>query len=317
MPASPGAAGRQSVDPTAPQIVSRPPALDPEAEKWAARFETVPPPPGPAPEPEQVPRRKKSGRWKTQAMGSMVPIEVSQAREERAPYSDPMSSERPEVRPDQRPEPAVFVHYDQPPQPAASNIVFNDVPSGWRPSVDPGESAILVIRDAVLQHPPVRHLSIAVTGPRAAQRARLAGALSIALAQSGVRVLLLEADFENPQVHQVMSIAAAPGAGFSQQLLARRAGGQPKPWTVVRAAPTLHVLAEGRLRSPGVVGAVDFERAFAELRDQHQVVIVHAPPLERMAELMAFNHLVQCGVIANVTGLPAVRFGEGPLRNLS
>jgi hypothetical protein len=63
--------------------MSRPPALDPDAEIWAARFETTPPPAPPAAAPavvtEEAPR-KRSGRWKTQVMGSMVPLAVAAAR---------------------------------------------------------------------------------------------------------------------------------------------------------------------------------------------------------------------------------------------
>jgi Mrp family chromosome partitioning ATPase len=295
------------VDANAPQIMSRPPALDPEAERWAARFETVPPPAPTtaAPSAEEAPR-KRSGRWKTQVMGSMVPLDVVAAREERPPASEPDSY---------RDEPAV-APVAQAPTPAASTLIHHDVPSGWRPNVDPAAPEVIALRDAVLLQAGGRRLCIGVTGARGPSRGQVASALAFALSQSGARVLLVEADFESPDIHQALAVNAPAGAGFSQQLGARGRNGQPQPWTVVRCSPNLQVLAEGRLRSPGLNASNEFERAIQELREQHHVVIIHAPPLDKPDDLRRIGPLTQAAVLASAGQTPTIQFGENALRAL-
>jgi Mrp family chromosome partitioning ATPase len=284
----------------APQIVSRPPALDPDAEIWAARFETVPP----AEAPETTPR-KRSGRWKTQVMGSMVPLEVAAAREERPPLSEPDS-----FQPRAEPVPEVM------PRPTAPSVVHYDVPSGWRPMVDLDTPEIAALRDAVLKEASTRRLSVAVTGAPGNDRARVAAALALALAQSGARVLLVEADFDRPELHEALAITAPPGAGFSQQLRARRTDLQPQAWTVVRCSPQLQLLVEGRFRSPGLLASGEFERAIRELKDQHQVVVMHAPSLDKPGDLRALSGLAQAVVVTHRDQPATIQLGEDALRAL-
>jgi Mrp family chromosome partitioning ATPase len=289
-----------------PQIVSRPPALDPDAETWAARFETVPPPAPTGEEAEEAPR-KRSGRWKTQVMGSMVPLEITQMREERPPVSEPASF---------RPEPEPVAVVVPPPQPAkaASGVTPYDVPSGWRPNVQLEIPEAVALRDAVLQQASVRRLSIVVTGASRQDRTQMACALAFALAQSGARVLLVEADFDRPELHQALALNAPPGAGFSQQLMGRRHDERPRPWAVMRCTPNLYALVESRLRSPGLLASPEFERALQDLRDQHQVLIIHAPLTNSRTELWTLGGLTQ-GVVVTNDGQPTtLQFGDGALR---
>jgi len=297
--------------PDQPQIVSRPPALDPDAEIWAARFETVPPPAGEA-ETEQAPRAR-SGRWKTQVMGSMVPLEVSAVREERPAESD-LESYRPARAPEPEPEPEpVFV----PPPPAgraASGVVPHDVPSGWRPNVELELPEAAALRDGVLRQASARPLGIVVTGSSAHSRTQMACALAFTLAQSGARVLLLEADFDRPDLHQALAINAPPGAGFSQQLMGRRHDQKPRPWVVVRCTSNLNVLVEGRLRSPGLLASPEFERAVHDLRDQHHVLVIHSPLADKRTDLWTLGGMTQA-VVVTTDGQPAtIQFGDGALR---
>jgi Mrp family chromosome partitioning ATPase len=283
--------------------VSKPPALDPEAERWAARFETVPPPDATAQVPvAEEPKRKRSSRWKTQVMGSMVPLEVSAAREEPGPpLSEPAASSMPYAAP-------------APPPPTASTLIYQDVPSGWRTNVDAASPAIASLRDTVLAQVSARRLCVAVTGVGGARRAQVAAGLGIALAQAGLRVLLVEGDSDAPELHQVLGLSMPPGAGFSQQLTARRQDSR-RPWTVMRCSPTLHVLAEGRLRSPGLAASGDFEQALVELREQHHVLVLHAPPQHRTAELRNLRSVTQAVVLVDAQNA-SIELGEAGLRHL-
>jgi Mrp family chromosome partitioning ATPase len=288
--------------------MSRPPALDPEAERWAARFEAPPPA---SPPRDASPPRKRSGRWKTQVMGSMVPLEVQAAREERAPPSE-SEPRAPESQPPPAQERGLVLA-----QPALrpSTLVHYDVPSGWQPSFDSADPRIITLRDAVLEQSASRRLKVAVTGAAGNGKEQLASALAFALAEKGARVLLVEADFDNPQLHQALGINPPFGAGFSQQLIARR-NSHSRPWAVVRCSPTLQVLAEGRMRSPGLLGSDDFARAMAELIEQHHVIVMHAPSIDRQADLRAIDVLAEAAVVSNGKQPPAIRFGSNPLRGL-
>lgn len=279
--------------------MSRPPALDPDAERWAARFDTLQPP-----APDEA-ARKRSGRWKTQAMGSMVPIEVASARQDLEPLSEAAPSQL-EPRPTGRPLPAR----------ATSLVEEREIPMGFSPQVNPAEPHISQVRDSVLQRDPNQTLTLAVSGARGSDKGRFASALALALANSGVRVLLVEADFDNPQVHQALGIQVPMGTGFSQQLAARRQDPRERPWLVLHCSQNLQVLAEGRLRSPGLLPSAEFEGAVADLSAAYPVVVIHAPAIEQRTEVLAISPLVQAAVLAKPGAAPRLQFGANPFAAL-
>lgn len=294
-----------------PQILSRPPALDPAAESWAAHYEAPPPPeptrpthPQPRP-PEASERepRKRSARWKTQAMGSMVPLEVMTAREEVPPPSEAIES-----RGSRSPARQV-------PVTNATTVVHHDVPFGWAPQVNAKSADVTQLRDAVLQAATGRSITLVVTGS-ARDRAQVAGGLALAVAEAGARTLLVEADFDNPELHRAMSVNAPPGAGFSQQLMARRSARHPEPWNLVRCSTNLSVLPESRFRSPGLVVSREFEGALLDLREQHHIVIVHAPSLAHPDDLRPLAGLAQGAVLVEPNQPSQLRLGANPLHGL-
>jgi Mrp family chromosome partitioning ATPase len=138
----------------------------------------------------------------------------------------------------------------------------------------------------------------------------------MSLADAGARVLLLEADFDQPQLHQVMSVTAPVGAGFSQQIIARKHGVPSRPWVVVRCSHSLQVLAEGRVRSPGILALHEFGHAIRELGELHHVLVMHAPSLDKPSDLRALDELAQVTVLAQPDQPPAIHFGHQPLRQL-
>ncbi|RYZ06628.1 MAG: hypothetical protein EOO73_15105 [Myxococcales bacterium] len=293
-----------------PQIVSRPPALDPEAESWAAHFEAPPPaeptrpthpqPTPPVAEEDEAPRKRS--RWKTQAMGSMVPLEVMSARNELPPPSEAIESVR--SRPLAR----------QVPSPNATTIVHHDVPLGWSPQVSSKSADITQLRDAVLHAATGVRLTLLVTGNARLERAQVASGLALALAEAGARTLLVEADFDNPELHRVLSLNAPPGAGFTQQLMARRNARHPEPWTVMRCSANLGVLPESRFRSPGLVVSREFEGALQDLSEQHHLVLVHAPSLAHPEDLRPLGPFAQGAVFVEPGKPSQLRLGVNPLQ---
>jgi Mrp family chromosome partitioning ATPase len=137
---------------------------------------------------------------------------------------------------------------------------------------------------------------VGVTGTRheADGKAVVAGHLALALAESEqVEVLLLEADFDQPAVHIVMDIMMPPLAGFSQQIhQGLQDAGSTRRWTVVRRAPSLSVLAEGMLRTPGMMYSAQFSAAVSELRGAYDIIVVSGPAAGSPTDVQAFSDVV-------------------------
>jgi Mrp family chromosome partitioning ATPase len=119
----------------------------------------------------------------------------------------------------------------------------------------------------------------------------VAGQLAWLLAESEqAEVLLLEADFDQPTVHLVMDVMMPPLAGFTQQIHQRVQSHVSGPWTVVRRAASLSVLAEGMLYS------VQFSTAITELRGAYDIIVVSGPAVGEGADVRAFSDIVD-GVV--------------------
>jgi Mrp family chromosome partitioning ATPase len=65
--------------------------------------------------------------------------------------------------------------------------------------------------------------------------------------------------------------------GFSQQLHQRVSTGARGPWSVLRCAPCLNVLAEGRVRTLGLLDSPHFSVALAEQRRYYDIIIADGP----------------------------------------
>jgi Mrp family chromosome partitioning ATPase len=133
------------------------------------------------------------------------------------------------------------------------------------------------------------------------QKSRVAVELALALAESGhPRILLMEGDIQSPRVHHLMRVAMPMSAGFSQQLRDRINGNTERRWTVVSCGPSLHVLAEGMLRSPGLLLSRQFSDGVADLRNYYDFIVIDGPstslPVESQAlDAVANGVLYVCG----------------------
>ena len=167
--------------------------------------------------------------------------------------------------------------------PAASSVVC-DVPKGWAPHptlIDSQTSEELAsLRDQLYRLAARECFVVGVSsGPEmAAYKSGVAGRLAWMLAQPGhARILLMEGDFDHPVVHRLMRIDMPIAAGFSEQMRRRMNGSPPGPWTIVRCAPNLYVLAEGLVRSPGLLPTVHFADSVNELRRAYDLIVIDGP----------------------------------------
>jgi len=133
------------------------------------------------------------------------------------------------------------------------------------------------------------------------QKSRVAAELALALAESGhPRILLMDGDMQAPRVHRLMHVDMPMSAGFSQQLRDRINGNAERRWTVVSCGKALHVLAEGMMRSPGLLLSRQFSEGLADLRNYYDFIVIDGPgaslPVESQALDAVANGVVYvCG----------------------
>ena len=129
------------------------------------------------------------------------------------------------------------------------------------------------------------------------QKSRVAAELALALAESGhPRILLLDGDMQGPRVHRLMRVDMPMSAGFSQQLRDRINNKGELRWTVVSCGKVLHVLAEGMMRSPGLLLSQQFSEGLAELRNYYDFIVIDGPSASLALESQALD-AVSNGVV--------------------
>jgi Mrp family chromosome partitioning ATPase len=172
-------------------------------------------------------------------------------------------------------------------------------PAGWRPENSLNAASRHGLAHEVIPAGSRGCFVVGVTGPGSDLKARVASELAIALAHYR-RVLLLEADFQRPTLHQWMCLEMSLATGYSHQLRARVYADQGDPrLRVVECGPSLHVLAEGMMRAPGMILSREFEDSVMSLRAFYDLIVVNGPPSTAEIDLQALagvvDGVVMCG----------------------
>jgi Mrp family chromosome partitioning ATPase len=98
----------------------------------------------------------------------------------------------------------------------------------------------------------------------------------------------MEGDFQRPSVHRFMQVDVPIGRGFSRQL---HGHSEVMPWGVVACTPTLHVLAEGALRSPGMLFSKQFEQSVNELKSYYDIIVIDGPTVSYEMDCRALDSI--------------------------
>jgi Mrp family chromosome partitioning ATPase len=286
--------------------------------------------------PSRAHRRSASARRTTQVLGSPIAPVVQQGEPGASPHvSTPSAqpppqrsstsptgysyvSDRPEARPaatppyyyppagtearktganQTTPRPPTMSHSAPAPS-QRSRVAAEPVRRGWSP--DPSVDLTLrrQLSDQIVPLAVERCFVLGVVAVPDAQKhkARVTAELAMALAEpKRPRVLLMEADFARPAVHRILQLDMPTSRGLSQQLRTR--GQNPnEAWTVLELSPTLHVIAEGIVRLPGLLLTAQFEDGLRSLRGHYDVIVLHGPDTSAEVDCRALGGLVD-GVI--------------------
>ncbi|HEV8244228.1 MAG TPA: hypothetical protein VGP93_00530, partial [Polyangiaceae bacterium] len=140
-------------------------------------------------------------------------------------------------------------------------------------------------------------LVLAVAGAPPRLKSRVAAELALALSErESARVLLLEGDFNRPLLHRLLGVHMPHAFGISRQLQARSEGKLFAGWSVVRCTPSLDVLAEGSMRTPGAVAGEQLASAIRELALHYTFIIIDAPALQAASDCRSLDAVCE-GVI--------------------
>jgi polysaccharide biosynthesis transport protein len=133
-----------------------------------------------------------------------------------------------------------------------------------------------------------RSLVVTSTGPGEG-KSIVAGNLAVGLAQSGQRVLLIDADLRKPKAHAIFAIPQEPG--LSNLLV-----GQAKASETVRktTVPGLWILPAGRTppNPAELVGSARFTEFVASLKDHFDWVLIDSPPVMAVTDAALIAHNV-------------------------
>ncbi len=169
------------------------------------------------------------------------------------------------------------------------------------------QEAFRTVRTSVLfssQGEPVRTILVTSTGPGDG-KTLVASNLAISLAQTGRRVLLLDADMRRPRVHDLFDQPQAPG--LSELTAGRATSSQVITKTTV---PGLWILPAGSIppNPAELLSSHQFTRFLSTLSEFFDWVIIDSPPVMAVTDAALIAH-VAAGVIfvvgAELTSGPA------------
>ncbi len=175
-------------------------------------------------------------------------------------------------------------------------VRVDEVPTGWKPDANLTPNARRALCEQLYQFAVDScFVLLVVSVPESnSSKSRVAAELALELAASGhPRVLLLEGDFQRPCLQRLTNVEMPISKGFSQQLHARMHNREQSPWwTVMGCEKSLHVLAEGVMRSPGLLLSRQFADALRDFRTYYDFIVIDGPTSSQGIDSGALNAVV-------------------------
>jgi capsular exopolysaccharide synthesis family protein len=174
--------------------------------------------------------------------------------------------------------------------PKGSNILISDdVPASFSESIKSVRTNVLFSSAETGS----KAISVTSAGPGEGKSV-IAANLAVALAQTGLRVLVIDADMRRPRVHENFGVAQEPG--LSNLLV-----GDCKPSETLRRSPAaanLWILPSGLIppNPAELLGSKRFEEYLKTLAEQFDWVIIDSPPVLAVADASVVANIAS-GVI--------------------
>ncbi len=183
-------------------------------------------------------------------------------------------------------------------QPLAPLMAYPATPrAGFRPL--PSEHAGLVTELRALAAEDGFVLVVSSTAGASARKVALVAELAAALGDDqATRVLLIDGDLGQPELHRALQLDTPQQVSLAAQLTERARGGSEKTWYVLECGPLLHVLPS-LTRAPELLLSRHFAGCVRDLRPYYEVIVVHgasvADPIAcRALDDVADGVLVAC-----------------------
>jgi Mrp family chromosome partitioning ATPase len=201
-----------------------------------------------------------------------------------------------------RRDPDGYLSTPPPGAPLGGRIIVTPYPpqAGWSPSRSLNHSSRRPLCERIYPFTGGGCSVIGVSGisDGGHKKSIVAAELALALAEGGnPRVLLLEGDFHWPNVHRLMRVEMPLSTGFSQQLRAHTHGQPADRFSVVECSPTLHVLGEGVMRSPGLILTKQFEESVRALRTYYDFIVIDGPSIDAEIDCHALSPAIDGAVL--------------------
>jgi capsular exopolysaccharide synthesis family protein len=140
--------------------------------------------------------------------------------------------------------------------------------------------------------------SIVVTSPEGRHgKTTVAAGICVTMAQTGMRVVLVDADLHRGRIAELARLAQAPG--LREVLEARDLGSTVRHSGVAN----VDVLTSGRLEGdPGELLATGFPRVLQELEQEYDLVVIDAPPVVPIHDARILARLAKATVVVCAAG---------------
>jgi capsular exopolysaccharide synthesis family protein len=163
-----------------------------------------------------------------------------------------------------------------------SPLINNGVPPKFAEAVRAVRTNVLLADDLS-----AHALVVTSTGPKEGKTV-VASNLAVALAQAGLRVILVDADMRRPRVHEIFDFAQEPG--LSDLLAGRTSAFESCRMTSV---PGLWLLPAGFTEGnpADMLGSPRFRDCLRTLRQQFEWVIIDSPPVLAVTDASLIAHL--------------------------
>lgn len=186
-----------------------------------------------------------------------------------------------------------------PPSAFAQSRELSPVLVTLRDPLSPGAEAIRALRTHIItQHLQVGRRSLAICAPSVAVGCTFVAVnLAVALAQVGIKTLLVDGDLRSPTIQEVLPPPAGASAGLSAALAS--GSGSISEFIEPDILPNLSVLYAGApaANAQELLARDLFEDAIHQCLRNHEITIIDTPPANTSADVRRISNAVGYSLI--------------------